>query len=411
MLIFAAFGLLQAPASPASAADSCVKCHTEIGDELAAPVKQIEGDVHGRRGFSCVSCHGGDPKNENPEGAMDPRRGFIGRPSQRQVQALCAKCHSDADFMRRFNPALRVDQEAEYATSVHGQKIAQGDTKPATCISCHGYHGVRAVKDSNSPVFATRVAETCGRCHSDADYMKPYGIPTNQAGEYKQSIHAEALLGKQDLSAPTCNDCHGNHGATPPGVSTVANICGTCHVRQSELFTQSQHAVAFESLGLSQCVVCHSNHNIDRPTDESIGTAPQSFCVKCHDPGSPGLLAAAAMYRRLRELDGKIVGAEEILARAERAGMPVSRPRFELASARDGLINARVVVHNFDADALDKVIAPSVGIAEKAFQAGEAALEELQFRRKGLAVSLVIIAFAVLSLYLKIRQIEGKHSK
>ena len=39
--------------------------------------------------------------------------------------------------MKRYNPALRVDQEAEYVTSVHGRKIAQGDQKPATCISCH----------------------------------------------------------------------------------------------------------------------------------------------------------------------------------------------------------------------------------------------------------------------------------
>jgi hypothetical protein len=86
--------------------------------------------------------------------------------------------------------------------------------------------------------------------------------------------------------------------------------------------------------------------------------------------------------------------------------MEVSRPRFELISARDGLINARVVIHGFNPEALDKVIAPSVVIAEKARRSGEDALKELQFRRKGLAVSLIIIALAVVSIYLKIRQIE-----
>jgi predicted CXXCH cytochrome family protein len=226
--------------------------------------------------------------------------------------------------------------------------------------------------------------------------------------KYSQSVHAEALLKKRDLSAPTCNDCHGNHGAAPPGITSVGNVCGTCHARQSELFAQSPHKVAFDGLGISECVACHNNHDISHPTDESIGTNAQSFCVKCHDPGERGFIAADAMRTRLRELDQNINGAEGVLATAARAGMEVSRPRFELASARDGLINARVVVHSSNPDSLVKVISPSVDIAAKAKRAGEDAIDELQFRRKGLAVSLVVIALAVLSVYLKIRQIEGR---
>ena len=57
--------------------------------------------------------------------------------------------------MKTYNPALRVDQEAEYRTSVHSKRIAEGDPRPATCISCHGSHDVRAVKDTSSPVYPT----------------------------------------------------------------------------------------------------------------------------------------------------------------------------------------------------------------------------------------------------------------
>jgi hypothetical protein len=174
------------------------------------------------------------------------------------------------------------------------------------------------------------------------------------------------------------------------------------------LFGQSPHKAAFDSLGISECLACHNNHDIMHPTDTAIGTAPQSFCVRCHDPGEPGFVAADSMSKRLRELDGKIAGADQILAKAARAGMEVSRPRFELTSARDGLINARVVVHTFKEDALDRVIAPSITVAEKAEHSGADALKELQFRRKGLAVSLIIIALAVVSIYLKIRQIERR---
>jgi hypothetical protein len=338
---------------------------------------------------------------------MDVRKGFVGTPSPRQLPSFCGKCHSNAEFMRQYNPTIRVDQEAEYATSVHGKKIAQGDQKPATCISCHGYHGVKPVKDSNSPVFATHVAETCSRCHANAEYMKQYGIPADQFEKYRHSVHAEALLKRQDLSAPTCNDCHGNHGAAPPGITAVSNVCGTCHARQAQLFSDSSHKAAFDALGVSECVACHSNHEVAHPSDDSIGTMPQSICVKCHDSGEAGFLAADTMHQRIRELDGKIIGADHVLDQAARAGMEVSRPRFDLTSARDGLINARVVIHSFDPDALDKVIVPSVAIAEKARLSGEDALNELQFRRRGLAVSLLIIALAVVGIYLKIRQIEG----
>jgi hypothetical protein len=400
----------QSQSTAAPAPNSCVKCHLEVGDELAAPVRLVQNDVHGRRGFSCVNCHGGDPKDDDLDRSMDPKKGFVGKPTPRQVQSFCGKCHSNAEFMKRYNPSIRVDQETEYATSTHGKKIAQGDERPATCISCHGNHGVKSVKDSSSPVFATHVAETCGRCHGDAEYMKSYGIATDQPRKYSQSVHAEALIKKQDLSAPTCNDCHGNHGATPPGITSVANVCGTCHARQSELFSHSPHKAAFDSLGISECLACHNNHDISHPTDVAIGTTSLSFCVKCHDPGELGFAAADTMSKRLRDLDTKIAEADDILVKAARAGMEVSRPRFELTSARDGLINARVLVHTFKPDAMDTVIGPSVAVAEKAHRSGEDALKELQFRRKGLAIFLIIIALAVVSIYLKIRQIEGRNT-
>jgi hypothetical protein len=155
-------------------------------------------------------------------------------------------------------------------------------------------------------------------------------------------------------------------------------------------------------------VACHSNHDVRHPTDDLIGIEAQSSCRKCHEKGEPGFMAAEAMHRRLRELDGRILQADQILGIAARAGMEVSRPRFELTSARDGLINARVIIHNVQMEALDKVVNTSLTVAENARKAGENAINELQFRRKGLAVSLLIIALAVVSIYLKIRQIEGE---
>ena len=49
-----------------------------------------------------------------------------------------------------------------------------------------------------------------------------------------------------------------------------------------------------------------------------------------------------------------------------------------------------------------------MAIAKQADQAGVAALQELNFRRKGLGVALITIFVAIAGLFLKIRQIEAK---
>ena len=97
-------------------------------------------------------------------------------------------------------------------------------------MSCHGAHGIQPVKDSRSPVSTRRVAETCNKCHGDAALMAGYKLPSDVYAKWKKSVHYAARTEKGDLSAPTCNSCHGNHGAAPPEVGSVVNVCGTCHV-------------------------------------------------------------------------------------------------------------------------------------------------------------------------------------
>jgi len=237
--------------------------------------------------------------------------------------------------------------------------------------------------------------------------MRPYRIPTDQLEKYKASVHAEALLNKQDLSAPTCNDCHGNHGAAPPGVTSVANVCGACHTRQSDLFQKSPHKAAFDAMQLGECLVCHGNHDIRHPSDEMLGVSKSATCVNCHSEGDAGYQPAHKMRQKIDELAEHLDQAETLINRAVRAGMEVSRAKFELNDAHHKLINARVVIHTFSPDEVETVTNPGVEVAKKAHQAGIEALNELQFRRKGLAASLVVIFLAVVAIYLKIKQIEG----
>ena len=141
-----------------------------------------------------------------------------------------------------------------------------------------------------------------------------------------------------------------------------------------------------------------------------IGTGSGALCINCHSSGDKGFAAAGMMRSRIDELIAGIDKSQAILTQAERKGMEVSKPRFELKGATDALTHARVLIHSSSTAEVEKVVAPGLDVANKGYQAGVGALAELSFRRKGLAVSLVFILFLALVVYLKIRQIEARQT-
>ncbi len=399
------------PVAAQPAKDNCAACHLETGDDrLAAPAKAFDDDIHKAKGFGCVDCHGGDAHEEGME-AMNPAMGFIGKLGRQQIPQLCGRCHSDAQFIKRYNPTLRVDQVAEYATSVHGRRLRDfNDPKVAVCVSCHPAHSIRPPSDPKSSVHPLHVADTCGRCHGDAKYMAEYKIPTDQLGKYKASIHWKTMSVKGDLSAPTCNSCHGNHGATPPGITWVGNVCGQCHSVMADLFRKSVHARAFAEIGSPGCATCHENHAIQEVSDSMLGLGDNAVCSTCHSPDDKGGKSATEMRALIDSLAAAFDRAGAILGRAERAGMEVSQAQFDLNGAREDLVKARTAVHTVNVSAVRQAVEPGLGISEKAYGRGVRALDELGFRRRGLSVSLVIIVALIAGLVLKIRQVDRRRS-
>jgi hypothetical protein len=397
-----ALALVAAAAGPANtvppAETSCLGCHSNaalFGPDRLQIVASHRRSVHGDVGLSCHDCHGGNPDPalaSDAAAAMDPgfeANPYIGSPDRRTVPAFCGHCHSDPVYMRRFDPGARVDQEEEYWTSHHGQALRRGDADVATCRDCHGAHDVRRVDDVGAPVFPTRIAETCAACHADPRRMQghtlPDGrpLPLDQYALWKQSIHASALLEKGDLSAPSCNDCHGNHGAAPPEVESVAQVCGRCHEREGRLFRASPknealalHREFLASAGdegcaachvppepqaalgphvsLAQCTTCHSNHAVLRPSVALLAPLPETPCAFCHEApgggreiwGEPGVARSYPAVRDglLRQAaDQGLTGDERFDWLVEQArslpfhqrgaatpgGGPALRPEFE----------------------------------------------------------------------------------
>jgi len=172
------------------------------------------------------------------------------------------------------------------------------------------------------------------------------------------------------------------------------------------MFEKSSHKASFQYAGLPGCVVCHGNHGIGHPTDAKLGTGPEANCMQCHKPGDHCDQARAEMLTGLTRLDDAIKNAHSLLGVAESSGMEVSQARMDEDQARDALTKARVTIHSFRTDLVDQDIQDGLKITAKNLQAGQQALAERDYRRKGLGVAMVFLLMTVVGLFLYIRQLE-----
>jgi hypothetical protein len=387
---------------------SCLECHQAIEGFAQGPAALFETDIHAHRGFTCADCHGGDPTASEQELAMDPAKGFIGRPKRQEIPQFCARCHADPSYMRRFNPNLPTDQYAKYLTSQHGKGNTAGDPDVAVCTSCHASHGIRSKKDPASPVYPTNIPTTCASCHSDAAIMQRHGLGVKQPWEYSQSVHGQALLFRGDRAAPHCASCHGSHEAAKPGAIAIGNVCAQCHSLQRDLFAASPHKPAHEALGMSECEVCHGNHLIAKPTDDLLGTGPDALCIQCHQPGSTGHATAEQMRQAIERLKTQLADAEAVVGKAARLGMDASDGEFEIREAHSKLTQARSYIHSFSITQLEPIVEEGTQHAAGAKTQGEQSIGEFHFRRHGLWITLVILTLLILGLVWKIRESERK---
>lgn len=406
VLIF--FGLLLFSTNSFGSDDNCLNCHLDWEDEDGVAAKSAR-DIHLQKGLGCADCHGGDPTLEDMDDVR-ASKGYRGVPDHFEVPDFCSRCHSDAAYMHEHNPSLPVDQLAKYKTSIHGRRLfVSRDKKVANCISCHTVH---EIGDGHMPYSSTHpvnIPGTCGKCHGNPDYMAEYDIPTDQLVKYKSSVHGQALLERGDLGAPACNDCHGNHGAAPPGVKSLAAVCGVCHALEAELFAASPHAEAYLENDFPMCETCHSNHDIIEPYDNMIGTVGSAVCTNCHsvNDGTIGLSTANSILASISDLVDAHAEAKSHLDEAILKGMMTTNEEFLLKEVDQSLIQTRILIHTFNMDSVTPKAEEGIAKAEAIATNSAGLIDEYYFRRKGLGVASLIITFLAIMLYRKIRKIES----
>jgi hypothetical protein len=291
---------------------TCVMCHTSVGDFPHAdvpPVKcggchpasqrqlaaSVHGHAYGETGETpakCADCH----SDHHIRRVNDPQS-TVYRLTQFEA---CANCHENGEYMARFGQD-NIETVNTYLHSVHGRGLLEkGLSVAPVCTDCHGEQGtgaheIKSVSDTAGAMNHTRVVETCGRCHA--------GI----MARYDRGIHGQ-MFRAGNLDAPTCVDCHGEHGVQPIASPTsgvnprhVSQTCTDCHDREGfnekygiraargRTFSESFHGVALESgqLSVANCESCHGAHDILPSSDPESSINPANLtrtCGSCH-PG------------------------------------------------------------------------------------------------------------------------------
>ena len=287
------------------------------------------------------------------------------------------------------------------------EELFRTDVHAKAGLQCGSCHTTKTAAGGYASIKRTDVAPMCAHCHADEAYMHkadPH-IPVDQFEGWKKSVHAAALQ-HGDTSAPICSSCHGAHGIRPVATIKAEEVCGQCHVREADLYKASPKKKIFDENERPACVTCHENHKIEKPADTWISMKdPVSPCSTCHDDTMKGAEEITLEQRGFQELTASVARASALLDRAERIGMLVDDGRDALRSAGEHQIQARVAVHTFTVKPFNAALDPGLKDAARAAAIGQAALDEQQFRRKGLAVATVLILGFLVTLGLKIRRL------
>ena len=369
----------------ARAEEACGICHPNVKTEYR---ESIHAKVLG-----CTACHGGDPAAEEMEAAHATAKGYIGTPSRKDIPGLCAKCHADPNRMKAFG--LATDQYAQYQTSGHGMRLAQGDSRTAVCTDCHGTHRILSRQEPTSPISRRNIPATCGRCHSDRALMTEYQLPADQVEKFRNSVHGVALFDEEHPGAPTCATCHGAHGAVAPQAGSINSVCGHCHARTRGYFNESPHRKAADDGKMSECISCHGYHDTVHPDRTLFDTA----CPSCHAADSPPFAIAQKLKTLLSQTEDAVATAGGEIAEAAKVSPTVARYRPRLQQSWAYFMEALPVQHSLAVDRVTDLTRAARFISDEVRGAVHGVEQENRLRYLWLAVAWVAILFTVAVTY------------
>ncbi|MFN8546385.1 MAG: cytochrome c3 family protein [Candidatus Eisenbacteria bacterium] len=253
-------------------AGTCQQCHAQIE---RVHRKVIRGELWEKQPHlipACVDCH-------SPHKA---RKVFY---TQGMADRDCMSCHEKTDLVSQSGiPSARLHVSADSLSHSRHSRVA--------CVQCH----TECSPSLDRPCTTVAPKVDCSICHAAV------------VDVYKKSTHGK-LAAAESPDAPTCRDCHGDHGilgrsdsASPIFPRNVPTLCGQCHragqkaaVRYQgdqqgmvEHYAESIHGKGLLESGLTvtaTCANCHTAHGELPANDPESTVNPENVaktCAQCH---------------------------------------------------------------------------------------------------------------------------------
>lgn len=321
----------------------CGKCHREgTPVQLNRPIPQsnilenYSESIHGegllKKGLvvapTCATCHTAHLILPHTDPASSIAR--------RNIAATCTKCHAQIESVHRkiikgelwekeanvLPACVDCHQPHKIRKVFYTQGMADAD-----CMRCHANEHLKRARDGASLyvraeelVNSRHAKVTCSQCHSEvnASHVRPCETITREVDcsschdeigrQYLSSTHGQ-LLSKKNLNAPSCKECHGDHGVlgrqdpqSPTFSTNIPALCARCHRegqkaavrytgRQHEIiehYTESIHGKGLLKSGLTvtaTCTSCHTAHRVLPRLDPASSVNPSNVpttCGHCH---------------------------------------------------------------------------------------------------------------------------------
>jgi cytochrome b subunit of formate dehydrogenase len=301
-LLWAGAAFASAPAHRAAGAQldnaTCMTCHDGKKAKLEATTKEgdkraladIDAVKYGKSvhdDLPCIECH----KEITDATAPHKKNAAVAKPN-------CVTCHQALwDAAKKDNLAkeksrlgLVAENIEAYSNSFHARPDKDNPSRPkAYCEDCHNSHEfhVPPAGTVKRNAWHQEIPATCGaKCHEEQYEM------------YQSSVHGKAMLGKGDVKAADCADCHTAHSIrnTSSDAFKLANVnaCGDCHQEQLKSYTDTYHGQV-NRLGFTytaRCSDCHGSHDVRAVDDPKAKVSQKNrmkTCQKCHSDKKPGM--------------------------------------------------------------------------------------------------------------------------
>ena len=273
-------------------------------------------------------------------------------------------------------------------------------TRFSECVTCHGNHAVvRPTVALLEPLPAT----PCAFCHEPFGRLaEAVAEPPKRAASYQREL-GKLLSELDDLEGEAL------FNALVERAQTLEFHTRSTDAESSAKTLRPEFARLFTKFRIGTTTFSYPDPVTGEPVTERVVR-----CGDCHAaasaPGSGGdpQFTSAELVSRMRELTALTARAERIVLTAQRGGVEVRDALGEIDQAVDAQIELEVMAHTFNAaEGSDFAAKQASGLehAAAALQDGQRALDELRYRRVGLAVSLVFIALVLVGIALKIRQL------